>query len=385
MLLALFLSIIVLSLAMLAVDVGKLAYERNRLQLVADAAALQGATGVVDGDWQARIETSIADNTTATFTPTLAASGAQSGWWDGVPRTFSTGSRTAFTQTQAVKVDVETEVGFLFAPFIGVQSFGITATATAVPALAPDRQHNYYAMLGRRGIEADGTADFDSYNSFERKTFPGSNGAGDRDFMGGTNGSVKLKNGAEIWGDFFSSPNSNANINNNMFRSGGEQKEIDYEIEFDDPVIPSNAINLGNISVNSGNHTYPGGTYIVDSLNLGRDSHITFTGPVQVYLRGDAQLSGRITTYDNFPENLRIVQTSAADVLVDAPHSTSNEHVILADIYNPYGVVQLDGKVDFYGRLWGDEIKLTKSSDFFGDTNLTRRVTDEYKSGRLVD
>ena len=88
--------------------------------------------------------------------------------------------------------------------------------------------------------------------------------------------------------------------------------------------------------------------------------------------------SGRVETHDTLPAPLRIAQTAVADVELDAPHRTSDEHVVPADVHNPYSDVYLAGKPDFHGRIWGRYVAPTNGSDFLGDTAITRKVTQDH-------
>ncbi|MEM8496146.1 MAG: TadG family pilus assembly protein, partial [Planctomycetota bacterium] len=376
--------------AMIAVDGGGLMYTRAKLQSTADAAALAAVRslgnadpgkltldihGNIDNTINVNVATQVVlDNKTDQFSPSLASDGVEVGFWDRSTRTYSQTPGGGDDEVLAVKVTVETEAPLYFAGIFGFEQSTLSTVAIATPRMDANDKHFYYALLAKSNIQADGTADFDSYDSDERRTFPGSNGSGDREFEGGTNGYIDLKSGVEIWGDFYSGPSSVGNIPSKMFKSGGKHGIIDYDIEFEDPEVPSNATSLGNVDIDSGTYTLPAGSYVASSFDIAKAAKFKTTGKVTLYLTGAAQIDGRVETHDMYPKNLRIVQTANADINITAPTNTSNEHEMLADIYNPYGKVELYGKVDFYGRIWGDEIALRKGSDFFADLAVTKDV-----------
>ncbi|MEM8874590.1 MAG: TadG family pilus assembly protein [Planctomycetota bacterium] len=370
--------------AVIAVDGGGLMSTRAQLQSTADAAALSAVSGMSNNAWLNHATNLVLDNANGRFQPTIPADGVTLGFWNPNARTFSKTATGVADEVQAVRVTVEAQSPTYFASLFGFQSTTLTASAVATPKIGFQEDHLYYALLAKDSIYADGTADFDSYDSDERRTFPGSNGSGDREFEGGTNGHITLKSGVEIWGDFYSGPSSVGSIPSNMFKSGGQQGVIDYDIEFVEPVIPGHATDLGSVDVDSGTYTLSGGTYIMSSFDLDRDAKFKTTGDVTIYLTGHAQIDGRVETHDMYPKNLRIVQTANADIDITAPHNTSNEHEMLADLYNPYGKIELDGKVDFYGRIWANDIALKKGSDFFADLAVTRQIKKKGKSAALV-
>jgi Flp pilus assembly protein TadG len=139
----------ILGFAGLAIDVGMVFMAKNEVQNAADAAALAGASKFYENydprpNWsaaEALATTAIGYN--QSMKQTLVNGTVTSGYWNlsGSPATLQskTKSPLATNDVPAVRVQISKRPGsnggsivLLLAPMVGIQSLGLTATATAV-------------------------------------------------------------------------------------------------------------------------------------------------------------------------------------------------------------------------------------------------------------
>jgi Tfp pilus assembly protein PilX len=121
-----------------------------------------------------------------------------------------------------------------------------------------------------------------------------------------------------------------------------------------------------NVGSNDGVRTLNAGTYHFDSIRVSGQGQIRVTGPVVIYVDGQADFSGQgIVNETNVPSNLIIIATGEESVQVGGNSAFSG------GIFAPDSYVHLNGNQDFYGSVIAKTLRQNGNADLHYDTDLS--------------
>ena len=350
---------LLLVVGMLSVDVGQLHYQQSVAQTAADGMARYAVGGLRDGTWSSR-----AADAAATAGLTASDYALTRGFWDEAAGSFVPWVDGDAGSPNALRIQISAPTELLFAAATGATTTTVYSEAIACRADLDPKGAAGFGLVGLDSINTSGVVSVGSYDSSANPSFASTSptsSAGTGEAVVGTNGHIN-SNGTTIYGDVHMHDGQTITANQS---STGERATLEDTLTLPNESVPSDAIAMGNVSVSSGTYSVPGGVYSVSSLNLGNSAEITCTGPVTIYLTGGASINGKVNTYQNLPDNLRIVQTSSAGIDLKA---TGHHEKFVADIYNPNGPVNVNGRVYFYGSIKAKSVSISGDIGIYMDT-----------------
>lgn len=355
---------VLIAVASLAVDYGRVVAAKGKLQDAADAAARYAARGLADGATLANANVAGAENPVEGAAVVFAAGDVQTGTWDFAARTFSAGADASTANAVRVTAYRTAERGnavpLMLARILGIATCDVTATAVA--ALDPGIPS---AFIGLEGIEVKNNllaADYDStYTLGPSKTNYHGRGSV------ASNGAITAKNN-ELVGSVVLGPAATHNLD------GPTETFLDGPIPspaLDFSAAP--AVNPGGAGKNlvvNGNVTLPAGTYAFDSILIRNNGSLRFAGPATLLISGDVLFdqNGEIRAYGNLPANLQIRQRGPG---TQFGGENANSVEVTAEIEAP--AVDFDAKNSgvLRGRATFRSINAKNNAEFYYDTTLT--------------
>src|SRR5205814_578805 len=115
---------------------------------------------------------------------------------------------------------------------------------------------------------------------------------------------ITLNTSAVIKGDARCGPTGAVTLSNGATVTG-RTAPLPQTMTFPSVTLPATYTDLGNITQSTGTNSFPGGVYKIGALNLSGTAHITWTGPVTLYIGTSYSVtnSAAIDTYQNNPAN----------------------------------------------------------------------------------
>jgi len=96
--------------------------------------------------------------------------------------------------------------------------------------------------------------------------------------------------------------------------------------------------------------TLEGGVYLFDEIHIAGKGRLEFTGPAEVYVKGDIQISGNgMATASSLPPNLTLYVTGSRVAI-------SGKTRLFAKITAPHAEVDISGESELYGAVSGRHI-----------------------------
>lgn len=311
-----------------AVDYGHVQLAKTELARAADAAARYAAGGIIDGTYVSKGHDAAFDNKVdgtslvldnSAYTPPGQPKDIEVGNWDSslTPK-FST-SRTPANAVRITARRIEgrgTGIGLGFARMIGMSNIDLTATAICA---------NRGGMPNFIGLTKMTANNNTSVGYDPRLGAPGgSNVTGGA--VIGSNGAISFQKNLDINGQVLLGPSGTY--------SGTSPTPLHTSADLSYPNPPSPPTSSsGTLDVS--NKSLPGGTYVYDSINMGNNSSLTFTGPTTLYVINDIIFSGSgtIAPTSGLPADLKIRIIGSATSVVGG--SGSNNVTITGQIYAP--------------------------------------------------
>lgn len=364
--------IIICATGVLAVDAGYLMYRETVAQDATDAIARHAATGLTEG---------LADSHAAEVAEEWELAADQytvvEGVWDESSASFvawedATPAQRNRTSAKSVLVTVRVSVPALFGSLFGGSASTVHATAVASAPHVGDPAENY-GLLGTDGLKLVGNLEFDSYDGASTPGFTANRpawGGGTGNFTAAASGAVQASSSVNYWGDLTLAAGGYLHASQGTFQSGAVKSTGDA-LHLPSVTAPAGAIDLGDLDVRNGVTTLPGGAYTISELDVKNTGRLEFTGPVQLYVSGDVNVAGHISTYSGAAQNLMVFLTGSGDVDI---HGTEIDP-FTGDIYGPTADVRLVGNMDFFGRIRAASVDIAGSGGFYADTSLTEPST----------
>lgn len=220
-----------------------------------------------------------------------------------------------------------------------------------------------YALAGLNGVTMSGGAFTDSYSSakgdYAAQT-PGKKGS----IV--SNGDITLKNTAKVNGD--ARPGvGKTTITQDTSSVTGRTAPVPAAVSYPSVVEPAGLTNLGDVVMSSGTSTLPGGSYVLNSLNLSGTANIIWTGPVKLYIRGAYSVTGGATiqTYQNNPANRTLYFEPTCTTATWGGTTAS-----VGELYAPDTNLVITGSVQLMGRITAKSITNSSTGGMHSDESL---------------
>jgi Flp pilus assembly protein TadG len=349
---------VLVGLAVLAVDVGRMQLAKGELQRVADAAARAGAAGLTTSSTQARNDaiSIAAANTVDGSSLSLSTSDIEIGSWS--ESTFTPGG----TPSNAVRVTARRTAASgnpLLLTFARV--FGQTHTDLTASSIAYVESGEPGGLIGLNSIKFKNNFFIGSYSS-NTTTTPAKASAG-HDAMMGSNGSIDGKNNNKLQGDAQLGPSGDIG----GVTVTGSIKTLASPIAAPEMPEWSPGVNPGGISQNytvSSNQTLPGGTYWFTKLTV--NATLTFSSPATVHVNGDVDINSSLRPSSLKPADLTIYQHGAKKF----GDSKNNNTDIIATIIAPEATMVFKNNFTLRGSAICKDIEFKNNAEIFYDTAL---------------
>jgi hypothetical protein len=220
-----------------------------------------------------------------------------------------------------------------------------------------------YALAGLNGVTMSLGAFTDSYSSAKgayAAQAPGTKGS----IV--SNGDITLKNTAKVNGDARPGAGKQT-FTQDSASVTGRTTPLPAAVTYQSVVAPAGLTDLGDVVRSSGTSTLPGGTYLLNSLNLSGTANIVWTGPVKLYIKNSYVVTGGATiqTYGNNPANR---------VLYFLPTCTTatwgGTTECVGELYAPDTDFTITGSVQLMGRITAKSINNSSTGGMHCDEAL---------------
>lgn len=355
--------------ASLSVDLGRVFAAKSDLQTAADAAARAAAQALPNGGpsaaraaAQAAAQANTCDGQPVTMNPATDVTFVN---WDASARSGTTLSGAAETNANAVAVALArtaaggNPVTLLFGRVIGKGTCDVTARSTACIA----GSNSMYAIIGINSLTITGNGFTDSYNS---SNGPYSAATALHHGSIASNGDISLAGSSKIDGDVRPGVGKKASLTG-AASATGMVAPLAKPLSFPSVKLPASYIDAGDCKMSSGTIHLPGGNYLFGTIDLSGSAHITWDGPVNLYIRDDYSISGNVVidTYQDIPAN-RILY-----FLPTCKTATWNgNHSCVGELYAPDTDFTIGGGAQLFGRITAKTIRLSSSGGLHYDEAL---------------
>jgi hypothetical protein len=222
----------------------------------------------------------------------------------------------------------------------------------------------FAALMGLNSVSLSGGAFTDSYNSSI-----GVYGVAPTNKKGNiaSNGNITLDTGAIVNGDARYGPGKAITLLGGSSVTG-RKAPLPDAVTFPSVTLPASGVtDIGDVTMNAGTVTYPGGVYRIGALTLSGTAHIVWTGPVTLYIATSYSCTGgaAIDTFGNLPANrtLNFLPTCATAVW-------SGSNVCIGELYAPDTAFTISGTVQLMGRVTAKSIVNTSTGGMHSDEAL---------------
>lgn len=352
----------------LAVDVAHVRIVKNQLQGAADAAARAACLNLPNGVTAAQnAAVSIGSKNYADGSPVSlnASTDILFGIWDPRARTFTQLTGAARANANAVRVTpsrssaIGNPVSLMFATVLGKTACDVSTGATA--CLTGNAGN--YSIIGLNGITMSSSAFTDSYNS-SLGTYSAVTARQKGSIA--SNGNINLTASAVVKGDARCGVGMTTSLGGSATVTG-LNAPMGHVMSYPSVTLPGSYQDLGDVNMNGGNMSVGGGTYLLHSLVLSGNSHITWTGPVVLYIRDSYSVTGsvQIDTYQNLPANRVLYFLPSCSTA-----TWSGTNVCVGELYGPDTDFTIGGSVELMGRITGRTITNSSTGGMHYDEAL---------------
>lgn len=356
------------------VDFSRVRTAKSELQAAADAAAFNGANGLIDGTYYAKAAAVASENQCDGIAVTLAPADVTAGNWTNSTFTANGSPRNAIRVSVVRGTSSNNAVSTPFANALGLPTPSIHASTIVALVSQAD-----YEWVGRNSVTLSGGS-----SAFKVTAFDATNpGAVETKTTLQSAGSVTINGASTINADVRYGTTSNINAAASIAGSVSQLSTT--------PVYPpgSQVANLNGVTpvysttydltVNT-NQTLPGGTYVVKNVNVS-NCNLTFTGPATIVVTGNINMASvGFTTASNLPSNLKFITTT--------PGTTFNisnlTKTMYADFYMPDTDFSLSAPAGYYGIRGRGVFKTMNISGDNASLWYDRSLTNSSMSKRAV-
>lgn len=357
---------VLIAVASLAVDYGRVQVVKSELRRAADAAARAAASTVANTAAAQTLAVQYAAANKADGKPVTLARDTQDiqfGKWDAATRTFTPLTGTARSGANSVRTHTKADVTLMWGALIGKSTQRVEAVA--ICAVAPEN----YGVIGLNSISMSGR----TTSSYWSSTGNEAGGAGNI----ASNGNITLSGGAKI--------NGNARSYSGSVSGGtitGTTAALPMPLSFPNgdasPYFTNNNNGFASAFMNGQNFVLgsnknaplPGGIYVFKDFTTQTGSTVSFSGPTTIYCYGTFNMTSQTTTSANMPKNLRIVMCPGPTGQAPGNMTITAGAALYADIYAPQSTVTIAGGGEIYGSVLGLNVNMSGNGGIHYDLTL---------------
>ena len=343
--------LMLMSMAVLAVDWGRMQVVRGELQAAADAAALFAAAGPVDASALDRATLSLAENNANGSPANLANTSVELGIWNLKSATFTAAANSA----NAVRVSVRATVPLFFGGLAGRPEANVVASAVALCGLGEG-----YGVVGIDRVRLNSFGMVDAYDS-SAGSYAATRGHGG-DIA--SNGLIELTSNARLYGDAWHLESNPVVASGSTIVPPGMTRVLTEPLDFPEPSLPASYVDRGSFTQNGGTLTLSAGNYLYKDLVITAEAALVVNGEVTIYVSSKLEIHSHSSGTGHVPSNLRIVGLKGADIIVNS-HSG-----LAADIYAPSGKVTINSHATLFGRVVGREVLINSDANVHFDRSM---------------
>ncbi len=359
----------------LGLDGARVYLAKRQLQFAADAAARAGALALPDtGPARSQAIAAAGYNVCDGNSVVINSSNIEFGNWDPHSATFTVTPAGSFVEPNAVRVRASrtaagsNAVPLIFAGIVGRSTCDVHATSIACLAGSP------YGVIGLNFVSMSGGTSNSYYSSSDSTGYiasPQNSGTI------ASNGNITLNGGATINGNALAGPGMTVNASPSAVSGtiGNLPQPLSFpNVSFGNAASSNNDASIPvtylsgskDLSLSGGaTLTLGSGTYYLHSLSLTGGSTLQFSGPVNMYVNGNVNLSGgSVSTSNNLPANFRLYVGSSGSITVGGGST------LYADIYAPQSPFSLAGGGALAGRVVAQSVTESGNSNIYYDLSL---------------
>ena len=367
-----FILVVLLGVATLAVEYGRLQLASQSLQSGADAAARAAASGLAADLATARQRGKhVASLNTVDGQALVLLDGDFTfGRWDTSTRTLQSASGNDIDAVGVTAVRSQARdnaIPLLFASIFGMNSPDLSRTA-----VARITRPNSFGIVGLDRVTLDSNARTDSYNS-AMGSYSGA-WSPDRGTVA-SNGPVILKSNSVIQGDALAGTNASLPSGGNVTGTRGNLSETlsfppvnaaPYSFSNNNNALLPSSVRSGQDLIILGDTTVnmPAGIYYFRDFIMDSNTRLNVTGPATIYVTRNITITSNARSSAHRPQNLQLKVIGSGSVLFD---SNAGFH---ADLYAPQSSVTFDSNVQFHGSVVAKTLLLNSNSQIHYDESL---------------
>lgn len=352
-------ALLFVSLALLAVDWGRVQVARGELQAAADAAALHAANGKIDSSAAERARSTAANNLAAGRPVSLASGDVVLGRWDTDTRSFTATS----SQPNAVRITARGSVPLFFGSLVGREHVDVSATSTAHAGYTSS-----HGLVGLDYVRLNSRSSVDAYNS-ALGTYTATRSSGTSI---ASNGYIDINSRSELDGDAWHVAGQSVSVNGSAsIISPGQVRVLPAPLQFPPLAVPPEAVNRGAYTQDGGVLKLTAGSYRYTDLVINSGARLEIEGDVTIYVTSKFEVNSSSTAHDQRPRHLTIVGLGNAMI------SVNSRSTLAADVYAPGGEVRVNSRSVLYGRAVGKSILVNSDSHVHHDKSLGEQLNSK--------
>jgi hypothetical protein len=146
-------------------------------------------------------------------------------------------------------------------------------------------------------------------------------------------------------------------------------------------MLPASYIDAGDLVMKSGTVSLAGGVYVFGTIDLSGSAHVTWQGPVVIYVRTAYRISGNVVvdTYQGLPANQAIKFLPTCTSV-----TWTGRYQCVGDLYAPDTDFRIGGNAELFGRIVARTIKISSSAGLHYDEALPPAGSDAKASGIVL-
>lgn len=365
---------IIFGFAAFCVDLSRVRAAKSELQAATDAGALNGANGLADSTYVAKVQAAAAENKCDGVSVSITSSQITPGNWNNSVFTANGSPRNALRVIGERSTALGNVIACPFANALGLPSPAIRTTTIVALINQAD-----YEWVGRDQVNLNGGS-----TSFKVTAFDATNpAAAETKTTVKSDGTITISGASTINADV--KYGSNANIDGAATISG----TVSQFTQTSTYPPGSQVANLNGVTpvysttydLNVSSHqTLPGGVYVVKNVNVS-NCNVTFTGPATIVATGNLNINNvGFTTSSNLPANLKIISTTAGSAI----NINNLTKTMYADFYAPDATFSLSAPSGYYGLRGRGVFKTMNVSGTGASLWYDRSLTASSLSKRAV-
>jgi hypothetical protein len=352
---------VLVGIASLATDYGRVQLAKMELERCATAAARAAASRFLTDQSAARdlaVQYASLNRADGTAVVLDRNQDVEFGHWDAAMRRFTAYSGANLANADAVQVTARrsqsrgTAVPLAFGSLVGKSSCDVKAACVVSAASTAVN-----GFVGLDSIIVGANFYAAGYNS--NSGAPGGSNVSSSANLA-SNGMIQLGNNADVYGNLVMGPVGSVVSGTHVYVSGSQSHQpnnLSYPATEPASVASSGAFNGNALTLSAG-------TYYYTSMTFGNGGQIVTTGPVTIYVSGNFTANNDFTfaPYQSKPSNLRIRMIGSGTMAL------KNDADGAAEIYAPGATVSVQNNLFFGGSIVAKVLSVKNNADLYRDT-----------------